>query len=400
MFAAVITRFVPVGLLFATSFALQADILSDVGEFVRSDGYPFENISIVTEDGYLLDLFRIEYGRNVTTGKRPPVLLAHGLFGSSRDYLVMGPKRGLAYLLADCGYDVWLANGRGTTYSRKHLGLNPDIDSEFWYFSWHEVGVYDLPAIIDTIKYVTKQNRIGYIGLSMGTTASYVLAAERSEYNSALSVIISLAPVAFLRHINNPMLLFSSRFERLINLAAAISNMYEIPPKRMQGLMTDMSSSMCHTDSVLVDACAAMLFFVGGHSPSQLDKAELVTIMRSISPASLRQILHFAQVINSGQFGQYNHGRSKNLKEYENARPPTYDLSKITTPVALFYSDGDLLSRPKDVELLCDKLPKCVVKHKVKLHSFNHFDFLFAIDVVELLYKDVIRVLNSYSDFV
>ncbi|XP_031356934.1 lipase 3-like isoform X1 [Photinus pyralis] len=386
--------------MLATSFASQTDIVSDVAEFVRSGGYPFENISVVTEDGYLLDLFRIEHGLNVTTGKRPAVLVGHGLFGSSRDYLVMGPKRGLAYLLADRGYDVWLVNGRGTSYSRKHLALNPDVDPEFWYFSWHEVGVYDLPAIIDTIKSVTKQKRIGYIGLSMATTASYVLGAERSEYNNDLSVIISLAPVAFMRHINNPMLLFSSRFEQLLNVAGGMLNMYEIPPKRMQRLVTAMTSSMCHTSSIFVDACAAMLFFVGGHSPTQLDKEDLVTIMKSISPVSLRQILHFAQVINSGEFVQYNHGRSKNLQKYKNAMPPAYDLNKITAPVALFYSDGDLLSRPKDVELLCRKLPRCVVKHRVKLDSFNHFDFLFAIDVVELLYDDVIRVLDSYSDFV
>lgn len=35
--------------------------------------------------------------------------------------------------LADIGYDVWLANCRGSTYSRNHLKLKP-TKSDFWDF--------------------------------------------------------------------------------------------------------------------------------------------------------------------------------------------------------------------------------------------------------------------------
>ena len=38
-----------------------------------------------------------------------------------------------AYVLCDCGYDVWLANVRGNTYSQCHKQYTTN-DREFWDF--------------------------------------------------------------------------------------------------------------------------------------------------------------------------------------------------------------------------------------------------------------------------
>ena len=39
-----------------------------------------------------------------------------------------------AYMLADRGYDVWMGNARGNTYSNKHIFLK-ESDEAFWKFT-------------------------------------------------------------------------------------------------------------------------------------------------------------------------------------------------------------------------------------------------------------------------
>ena len=38
------------------------------------------------------------------------------------------------------GYDVWLGNFRGNHESREHVNLDPDVDSDYWQFSWDEMA--------------------------------------------------------------------------------------------------------------------------------------------------------------------------------------------------------------------------------------------------------------------
>jgi len=41
---------------------------------------------------------------------------------------------GIAFMLADKGFDVWMTNIRGNVFSRKHERFSPD-SAEFWNYS-------------------------------------------------------------------------------------------------------------------------------------------------------------------------------------------------------------------------------------------------------------------------
>ena len=62
--------------------------------------------------------------------------------------------------------------------------------------SWDEMGKYDIPAMIDQIISVTEQEKIFYIGHSMGTTGFIVMANDKSAYQDKIHLANFLAPVA------------------------------------------------------------------------------------------------------------------------------------------------------------------------------------------------------------
>lgn len=60
---------------------------------ILRNGYPLETHYATTEDGYILTVFRIPYGKRDTEKKiRKPVFLQHGFASSSSSFVSTGHK--------------------------------------------------------------------------------------------------------------------------------------------------------------------------------------------------------------------------------------------------------------------------------------------------------------------
>lgn len=99
-----------------------------------------------------------------------------------------------------------MGNTRGSTWSRKHISIDPDA-KEFWDFSWHEIGVHDITAMIDFILQTTGQAKLFYIGHSQGATGLLVALSEIPDYNAKLyAAFLMTVPVILVKP--SPLLTF------------------------------------------------------------------------------------------------------------------------------------------------------------------------------------------------
>nr|XP_023019876.1 lipase 1-like isoform X2 [Leptinotarsa decemlineata] len=318
--------------------------LQIITKLITSNGYPVETHEVETEDGYFLTVHRIPRGKNQLNGSTgTPVLFSHGMGGSAENFIWMGPEKSLGYKLADCGFDVWLLNARGSWHSLKHKTLDPDRDTDFWKFSWHEIAVFDIPATIDYILDKTNRKSLHYIGLSQGTTTLFAMGSERVRYNDKIKVMIALGPAAVIIKPKHPLirllLPFYEYFQKVVPLVA-------------------------------LTAPAGM---------------------------STNQMVHYAQNIKRGRFEQFDFGKKENLKKYGLEKPPSYNITRATFPVALVYVENDLFVSKETLEILVTSLPNIVDVYKVPNKEWTHIDLVWGKDMDILLNPRVIDVLKKYD---
>lgn len=73
--------------------------------------------------------------------------------------------------------------------------------------------------MIDYILETTRHQKLFYAGHSQGSTAFYVMASERPEYNDKIKAMFSLAPVAYCSKMFSPIMQFLARIVKPINVS-------------------------------------------------------------------------------------------------------------------------------------------------------------------------------------
>ncbi|XP_017475568.1 PREDICTED: lipase 1 [Rhagoletis zephyria] len=356
------------------------DTTLDMFGLTRKYNYPLESHYVTTEDKYILRLFRLP------RPKGRPILLMHGLLDSSITWLLSGPWSALGYYLFDLGYDVWMGNARGNFYSRNHSHFNPDTDKSFWQFSWHEIGYYDLPAMIDYVLKQTGFAKLAYFGHSQGTTTFFVMTSTRPDYNEKITVMSALAPVSYMANLQAPLLPLARNF-----MTISGNTINEFLPR------TDLWRT-CFISKMTETTCFDLLYQVLGKDP-EMWNATMAPVHLAHFPngCNMKQIKHYNQLIDSGRFCQYDCGPAGNLKLYNSTQPKAYAIKKITAPVALYYTYNDHLSSYKDVMQLAKELPNVAEDCLYPNKKWNHMTMLWGLKARELAHKHMVEVMRKFE---
>ncbi|XP_018788030.1 PREDICTED: lipase 1 [Bactrocera latifrons] len=309
---------------------------TNTADWLVKHKYAVEVHNITTTDGYELLLHRIPKPGN------QPILLVHGLLTSSLAWVLLGPGKSLAFLLADRNYDVWLANFRGSPYARSSSQLESKT-LDYWSFSFHEMGAYDLPAIMDHIEKATSFHKLILIGHSQALNAFLVLCSVHPEYNERILLMQALAPIVQLHGF--------VRFKT-----------------------DDVRQVMRYVKSI-----------------------EPLLYGQLLQGASLKEIKHLQQIWNSGDFVAFDYGVEGNRKYYNSVEPYNYNLSLITAPLLLYFGESDAIATPAGVHSIYSRVLNAVAGvYRINAVKFNHFDFLCASDVKTLVNDRVIAMMEQY----
>ncbi|KAM7270247.1 hypothetical protein ACFE04_029461 [Oxalis oulophora] len=317
---------------------------------VETVGYQCEEHTVTTDDGYILSMQRIPVGQSGNAADKPPVLLQHGLFMDGGTWLLNPPDQSLAFILADNGYDVWIANTRGTNYSLGHTSLSP-TDSAYWEWSWDELSSYDLPASVQYVYNQTGQ-QLHYVGHSLGTLIAFAALSQQRLLNMLRSTAL-LSPIAYLGQITSP-------------------------------IARDASNLLIAND----------LYWLGIHEFSPRGKVvvALLEALCKMPTNDCSDLMSSFTVVSKGTLAMYDYGNEDdNMNHYGQSSPPNYDMTSIPNnfPLFLSYGGADMLSDVNDVKVLLENLQDHdsdkLVAHYVD--DYAHADFVFGVNAKQIVYS-------------
>ncbi|XP_006880382.1 PREDICTED: gastric triacylglycerol lipase isoform X2 [Elephantulus edwardii] len=340
---------------FGKSLSESPEVNMNISQMISYWGYPTEEYDVVTEDGYILGINRIPYG-----------------------------KKNSAY--RDAGYDVWLGNSRGNTWARRNLYFSPD-SVEFWAFSFDEMAKYDLPATIDFILKKTKQEKLHYVGHSQGTTIGFIAFSTNPKLAKKIKTFYALAPVATVKYTKSllnklqliPTFLFKMIFGNKIFYPHSYFNDF-------------LATEVCNRETVN-SLCSNALFIICGFDHQNLNMSRLdVYLSHNPAGTSVQNMLHWTQAVESGEFQSFNWGSpAQNILHYNQPTPPLYNLTDVKVPVAVWSGGQDWLADPQDVDMLLPQLPN-LIYHK-KIPPYNHLDFIWAMNAPQEVYNEIVSMM-------
>lgn len=375
-----------------TVSAVDPEVNMNVTEIITYWGYPGEEHLVQTEDGYILALHRIPHGRrnHSDKGPRPAVFLQHGLLADSSVWVTNSDKSSLGFILADAGFDVWMGNSRGNTWSQKHKTFSVFQD-EFWAFSFDEMAKYDLPASINYIVNKTGQEQVYYVGHSQGTCIGFIAFSQLPELAKKIKIYFVLAPVVFLNFASSPVV----KLGRLPDLLFEdLFGHKQFLPQ--SSTLKWLSTHIC-THVIMKELCANIFFLICGFNERNLNMSR-VDVYATHCPAgtSVQNMLHWGQVVKHNKFQAFDWGSSdKNYFHYNQSNPPMYNVKNMSVPTALWSGGRDWLADTSDVNILLTEIPH-LVYHK-HIPEWEHLDFLWGLDAPWRVYDEIVNIMRKYQ---
>ena len=391
-------------------------------------GYPLEEHSVTTDDGYVLQMHRIPRKQSAET-----VFFQHGVLDTSLGWVAIGTGGSAAFAAYDDGFDVWLGNTRANP-PRVNV-RSSKRGSKYWRWSANDLAFLDLKAQLEYIHQLKlkellkaslshaptqrierneefphsrseinlsshstganmKKNdilpyRLQAVGHSLGAACllMYAVHSRMQGRQHHIQRLILLSPAGF--HTKIPFAIKPCKF--LIPIITWGVDMMR--PKSGMGLrlpswplrwITFKLMADVNRSPILFDLFSAAISALTSGDSSQWTKAMTIPHYspKSMPAVSLHTANQFAQWARNPVFAMYDYGTTKNMKVYGTESPPSiaknyHLLADLPVNLALGSLDG--LIPPDNVREHMYWLEKGGVRYTAREFEYGHLDFTFGV---------------------
>jgi len=388
-------------------------------ELILRSGFKYELYEAVADDGYITILTRlINPLADRTQLRQPPLLLEHGGIIDPSAYLVAssiqhfpekwprspedGPirswNRSIGFVLANNGFDLWMAETRGSNdASKKRVrtkavvsfleGKNQQknmtfaenvrmlIESwDYWSFSQDDIIAHELKSHIDTVMKVTGSPKVHLMTYSLSTPTSLAFLGSRPDYAKHIQGYVSMAPIISGEGVSGFVRFGFETFCPLLPNelgTMVLSDLLLTQPVRDLMILAGRPPEVRYS---VHKAVISLLMGASAKYETMMDLNFLGHIMRGLSFKELKQM---CQHMRANRLQKFDYGPVRNQVLYGQPKPPEYDLSNIgVRDWIIVAAANDALSTPQVVDHLIKIVnPKPIAR--IEVAGFSHAD-LFA----------------------
>ncbi|NWQ80867.1 LICH hydrolase, partial [Columbina picui] len=278
---------------------------------------------------------------------------------------------------ADAGFDVWLGNSRGNTWSSKHKTLKP-CQKEFWQFRY---------SVEKELVKGAAFKGLARLGKSRPTPSSFFCSL--------------LAAILMVQFVHLPGINISSKSYFLYSAVMSAASC----PFSLRSLLLGCKGTLHQNELLkgpLTQFCrslgkvcgSAFCYLAGGRIQNQNTSRMDVYIAHHPAGTSVQNFIHWHQMACADQFQAYDYGPKENMKKYNQSTPPAYKIEKTSTPVALWSGGQDKLADTKDMAKLLPRITNLI--YHEHFPAWGHLDVVWGLDATEKMYRKIIELIRKH----